>query len=101
MYIATHQEDERSLLLNEFVQRLGRLTYEQIATLLQVALMMQPAIPENSQIVDSAITENYDEKQDPLIGFLTGPSDFASQAKQILSQEIYTQNGWTQKALIP
>jgi hypothetical protein len=43
------------------------------------------------------LPEDYDPDNDPAIGFLSGSTDLARNAKQILSDEITARSGWTQK----
>ncbi len=45
----------------------------------------------------TSLPEDYDEANDPSIGFLSGPIDLASRSKQILHDEITRLSGWTQK----
>ena len=43
------------------------------------------------------LPEDYDPDNDPAIGFLSGSSNLAQNAKQILRDEITAHSGWTQK----
>lgn len=43
------------------------------------------------------LPDDYDPDKDPAIGFLSGSTDLASNAKQILRDEITSRSGWTQK----
>jgi hypothetical protein len=73
-------------LRNEFLQALDGLTDEQVSALLHVARAMNP---------DER--PDYDEAKDPLVGFIDGPTDLASRAKDTLRDEIDARSGWTQK----
>jgi hypothetical protein len=69
------------------INKLDELTDEQIASLLSYAEAMQA----------TTLPDTYDEDSDPSIGFLTGTTDLATRAKQILRDEITPLSGWTQK----
>lgn len=69
------------------VSKLDELNEEQIASLLSYVEAMQ----------ETTLSESYDEDNDPSIGFISGPSDLATRAKQILRDEITPLSGWTQK----
>jgi hypothetical protein len=69
------------------VSKLDELNEEQIASLLSYVEAMQ----------ETALPDSYDEDNDPSIGFISGPSDLATRAKQILRDEITSLSGWTQK----
>jgi hypothetical protein len=69
------------------VSKLDELNEEQIASLLSYIEAMQ----------ETSLPDSYDEDDDPSIGFISGPSDLATRAKQILRDEITPLSGWTQK----
>jgi hypothetical protein len=69
------------------VSKLDELNEEQIASLLSYVEAMQ----------ETSLPDSYDEDDDPSIGFISGPSDLATRAKQILRDEITPLSGWTQK----
>jgi hypothetical protein len=69
------------------ITKIDELTDEQVASLLSYA--------ESLQAVE--LPDDYDEENDPSIGFLSGPTDLANRAKQILREEITPLSGWTQK----
>jgi hypothetical protein len=69
------------------VNKLDELNEEQIATLLSYVEAMQ----------ETTLPESYDEANDPSVGFISGPTDLATRAKQILRDEITPLSGWTQK----
>jgi len=71
----------------KLVSKLDELTDEQVASLLHYAEIMQSA----------TLPPDYDEEQDPSIGFISGPTDLSVRAKQILRDEITALSGWTQK----
>ena len=43
------------------------------------------------------LPDDYDPDNDPAIGFLSGSTHLAANAKQILKEEITSRSGWTQK----
>jgi hypothetical protein len=45
----------------------------------------------------AALADDYDAKNDPTIGFLSGSTDVARRTKQILRDELTKRSGWTQK----
>jgi hypothetical protein len=45
----------------------------------------------------TSLPDDYDEANDPSVGFLSGPTDLARRAKEILRDEITMRSGWTQK----
>ena len=67
--------------------KLGQLSDEELATVLNYI--------ETMQMTD--LPADYDEANDPSIGFLSGPTDLARRSKQILRDEITARSGWTQK----
>ena len=69
------------------IHKLFDMTDSQIASLLSYADAIQ----------SDELPESYDEANDPAIGFISGSSDLARQAKQILRNELTTRSGWTQK----
>lgn len=69
------------------ISRILELTDEQAEDVLRYTNDIQPA----------ELPADYDEDHDPSIGILTGPTDLASRAKQILRDEITPHSGWTQK----
>lgn len=69
------------------VSKLDELNEEQIASLLSYVEAMQ----------ETTLPDTYDEDNDPSVGFISGPTDLATRAKQILRDEITPLSGWTQK----
>lgn len=45
----------------------------------------------------ATVADDYDPKNDPTIGFLSGSTDVARRTKQILRDEVTSRSGWTQK----
>lgn len=71
----------------QLIAKLDELSDEQVAALLRyVEAMQTPSLPED-----------YDEATDPSVGFLSGPTDLSTRAKEILRTEITSRSGWTQK----
>jgi hypothetical protein len=60
---------------------------EELAALLRYAEAMQ----------STSLPDDYDEANDPSIGFLSGTTDLATHTKEILRREFTTLSGWTQK----
>jgi hypothetical protein len=76
-------------LEQEMLQVLRSLSEEQARLLVQVGKAMQPS---------GETRPEYDEANDPLVGFLDGPStDLSIRAKEILREEIDPKSGWTNK----
>ncbi|MCI0349050.1 MAG: hypothetical protein L0Z53_06455 [Acidobacteriales bacterium] len=73
------------------VKRLDALTDAQVAALLQVVEAFEQTNGQGEPL------EEYDESKDPAIGFISGPTDFARRAEEILSEDIRPKSGWTQK----
>jgi hypothetical protein len=48
-------------------------------------------------IQSNELPEDYDEANDPAIGFMSGSTDLAQRSKQILRDEVTLRSGWTQK----
>jgi hypothetical protein len=48
-------------------------------------------------LMSDSLPPDYDEANDPSIGFIWGPTDLANRAKDILRDEITATSGWTQK----
>ncbi len=69
------------------IHKLFDMTDNQVSSLLSYA----DAIPSDE------LPEDYDESNDPAIGFMSGSTDLARQSKQILRDEITARSGWTQK----
>jgi hypothetical protein len=84
---------EREAIRQALLVELAQLTQEQMAALLHVARTMRPGHP-------GPVSENivrYDEAEDPAIGLMSGPADFAERAEEILADEINPRSGWTRK----
>jgi hypothetical protein len=73
----------------ELIEKLDMLTEEQIAALLSIVEAFDGA--------PSKAVNEINTSDDPAIGFITGPTDFARRAEEILSEEITRKSGWTQK----
>ena len=43
------------------------------------------------------LPDDYDEENDPTVGFFSGPPDLAERSEEILRDEITRRSGWTQK----
>jgi hypothetical protein len=69
------------------IAELDELNEEQIESLLSYAEALRSA----------TLADDYDAKNDPTIGFLSGSTDVARRTKQILRDEITSRSGWTQK----
>jgi len=63
------------------VKRLDALTDAQVAALLQVVEAFEETNGHGEALAE------YDEANDPAIGFVTGPTDFARRAEEILYGE--------------
>jgi len=71
----------------QLIAKLNDLSDEQVSRLLSYARGME----------SETLPEDYSEEDDPSIGFISGPTDLARRAKQILRDEITYRSGWTQK----
>ena len=69
----------------QLIAELDEMSNQQIASLLSYAQVLRSAI----------LPDDYDESHDPTIGFLSGSTDVARRAKQILRDEITSRSGWT------
>jgi hypothetical protein len=69
------------------IHKLFDMTDSQVASLLNYADAIQ----------SDGLPNNYDEANDPAIGFISGSTNLARRSKQILSDEINAHSGWTQK----
>ena len=67
--------------------KLSQLSDEEVAAVLRYIEAMQT----------TELPADYDEANDPSIGFLSEPTDLARRSKQILRDEITARSGWTQK----
>ena len=76
-----------STVRERLITKLDELSDEQVASLLSYAEAMQ----------STTLPDDYDEDNDPSIGFISGPTHLASRAKDILRDEITSRSGWTQK----
>lgn len=75
-------------LSDQIVEKLQQIAEHRGATLMELV----------EQIVEDYLAHReYDEASDPAIALLYGPTDLATNAKQILLREIKSQSGWTQK----
>ena len=76
------------LLSDQIVEKLQQIAEERGATLMELV----------EQIVEDYLAHAaYDESSDPAVALLYGPTDLATNAKQILLCEIKSSSGWTQK----
>lgn len=50
---------------------------------------------EQLHVSELVLSDNPED--DPMIGFISGPTDLAENAEQILTDEITRRSGWTQK----
>jgi hypothetical protein len=71
----------------QLMAELDELSDQQVASLLSYAQVLRSA----------SLPDDYDEANDPTIGFLSGSTDMARRSKQILRDEITARSGWTQK----
>ena len=69
------------------IHRLFDMSDNQVASLLTYADAIQ----------SDELPEDYDDANDPAIGFMSGSTDLAHRSKQILRDEISARSGWTQK----
>jgi len=75
-------------LSDQIVEKLQQIAENRGATLMELI----------EQIVEDYLARTeYNEASDPAIGLIYGPTDLASNAKEILAREIKSPNGWTQK----
>ncbi len=80
----------------QLIAKLDELNEEQLQdTLLHIETLIR-----HSKQMPEALPDDYDPDKDPTIGFISGPTDLASRAKEILRAEI-TRSGWTQKKDAP
>lgn len=71
----------------QVIAKLESLSDEEMRALLQhLEAMQQTTLPDD-----------YDEANDPSIGFLSGTTDLAGRTKAILREGISASSGWTQK----
>jgi len=72
------------------IEKINAMTDEQVAALYgMVANMHQEERPP------------YDPDNDPLVGFISGPTDLSERYKEILREDIDRRSGWTQKDKLP
>jgi hypothetical protein len=76
-------------LREQLIAKLDELNEEQIRNTL---LHVEALIRESDEL-----PEDYDPDNDPTVGFISGPTDLSSRAKEILREEITPLSGWTQK----
>ncbi len=76
-----------SALREKVDRKLDELNDEQLAELLRYIEIME----------SNLLPADYDEDNDPTIGFISGPTDLSARAKEILRDEITPRSGWTQK----
>lgn len=69
------------------IHKLFDMTDNQVESLLSYADAIQ----------SDELPLDYDEANDPAIGFMSGSTDLAHRSKQILRDEISMRSGWTQK----
>lgn len=69
------------------IHKLFDMTDNQVESLLSYADAIQ----------SDELPLDYDEANDPAIGFMSGSTDLAHRSKQILRDEILMRSGWTQK----
>ena len=75
-------------LSDQIAEKLQQIAENRGATLMELI----------EQIVEDYLAHaEYDESSDPAIALLYGPTDLASNAKEILAREIKSLSGWTQK----
>jgi hypothetical protein len=76
-----------SALREQVERKLDEFNDQQLAELLRYIEIME----------SNVLQDDYDEDKDPTIGFISGPTDLASRAKEILCDENTFRSGWTQK----
>lgn len=67
--------------------KLDKMSDEEIAALLHYAEAMESI----------TLPDDYNIENDPTVGMLSGPTDLARRAKEILRNDITARSGWTQK----
>ena len=55
------------------------------------------ADPDFATRAEEILNADYDEANDPSVGMFSGPTDLSRRARQILYDEITPRSGWTQK----
>ncbi len=71
----------------QVIARLDSMSDEEVAALLRYIDAMR----------STALPDDYDEANDPAIGFLSGTTDLATGTKEILRREVTSLSGWTRK----
>jgi hypothetical protein len=71
----------------KLIKTIDELTDEQVEVLQSYADVLRA----------TELPDDYNEENDPSIGFISGPTDIAAHVKQILHEEISQLSGWTQK----
>lgn len=79
--------------------KLDALDEQALAAVLHYIQTMQPSdVARYVEIMQSdELPEDYDEANDPAIGFLPGSTDAAENVRQVLRDEITFRSGWAQK----
>jgi hypothetical protein len=70
------------------IQDLFRLSSEQVEALRG---MIQSMLGESQDETE------YDESKDGTIGIISGPTDFARRAEEIIAEDVARRGSWTQK----
>jgi hypothetical protein len=73
----------------ELIDLLDDLTDEQVSLLIQFIRAIQTGHKPSAT--------PYHAHDDPLVGFISGPTDVAAHVEDILYEDIDPQSGWTQK----
>ncbi len=87
MEIATQLDDDHA----------GKLAYIQTQTSQDLTEILNQAIDLYYQKLNPTQDTPPTALEDPLIGLFSGPPNLATQAKEILQQEVKPESGWTWK----
>jgi len=80
-------------LREQLIARIDRMTDDEIRELIEQIDMVQ----YKSVMQSDELPPDYNEENDPLIGFLSGTTDLAEHVKETLYSDIDEISGWTQK----
>lgn len=75
----------------QLIAKIKAMSDEQVAALLKTAEALNA----------SELPPDYDPDNDPLVGFISGPTDLSERYKDILRDDIDLRSGWTNKDKLP
>jgi hypothetical protein len=75
----------------QLIAKIKAMSDEQVAALLRTAQALK----------ESELPPDYDPDKDPLVGFISGPTDLSETYKDILREDIDLRSGWTNKDKLP